>query len=107
MSVPVIDPRRESTALRRVALLMERLRQDGHGDPELSALQSEVDVLSRAAAAGETVRRSRVLQLGKSLAGRGAPEGALRAQASTAELLRWSIFREMDEILRRLSLRHA
>lgn len=101
MSPAVVDPRHESNALRRVALLLERLRQDGLGsDPDLALVRSGIDALRRAATDGHSVQRATVSELAANIAARVAllPRGR-----SVSEIVRSSVFVETDELLRRLA----
>lgn len=102
MARTFIDPRDEAPALRRAAILLERVRQDGGAsDSGFEALQAGVDAMRRAAASGRTVHHSAIDRLAAEL-GRIARASDAREQ-SVYELLRSNALVETCELVERLT----
>ena len=102
MPASFIDPRHEGPALRRAAILLERVRQDGGGrDSDFEALRAGIGAMQRAAAAGRGVHSSAIGRMEELLA-RIAPPSPSR-KAGVYELLRYDAFAETRELLRRLA----
>jgi hypothetical protein len=98
-----IDPRLETQALWRAAVLLKRLRQDC-GDAEINALEKGVSAIRRAAAGGKLVRRSLVAALERILRRTLLPPAGGR---STSDLIRRATLTETGELLGRLETLHA
>lgn len=97
-----IDPRGEAPALRRAALLLERVRQDGGApDSDFEALQAGVDAMRRAAASGRTIHHSAIDRLATVL-GRISTSANARDR-SVYELLRSNALLETCELVERLT----
>ena len=98
MVEPFLDPRDEGPALRRAALLLERVRQDGGSD--IADLGAIVATMRRAAAAGRLVHHSALDQMTATLARLASqPCGG----ASIGEIIRCDALTETGELLARLS----
>ncbi|HEX6641060.1 MAG TPA: hypothetical protein VF215_08095 [Thermoanaerobaculia bacterium] len=93
------EPRDEEPALRRAALLLERVREDG-GDPDFAELETSIAIMRRAAAAGRLVHHSALDRMAATLA-RTAPQSCARG-ASIGEIVRCNALTETREILGRL-----
>lgn len=108
MLVPVmpsafIDPRSEAPALRRAALLFERVRQDAAAnDPEMETLEAGLTAIRRAAMGGHRVHRSAVEGM-QELARRIAARGSWRLSITVEDLLRRNALAEVRALLRRLA----
>lgn len=97
-----IDPRDEAPALRRAAILLERVRQDGGArDSDFEALQAGVDAMRRAAASGRTIHHSAIDRLATVL-GRISTSSNARDR-SVYELLRSNALLEACELVERLT----
>ena len=94
-----LDPRDEAPALRRAAVLLERVRQDG-GDAAFAELEACVAAMRRAAAAGRLVHHSALDRMTSTLA-RIAPQSCARG-ASIDEIVRSNALTETRELLGRL-----
>ncbi|HEX6098718.1 MAG TPA: hypothetical protein VF432_20550 [Thermoanaerobaculia bacterium] len=94
------DPRREDAALRRAAVLLERIRQDGGGET-YAELQASIDTMRRAAAAGRMVHRSAIERV-TSLLARLEPLSCGRG-ASVGDLVRCNAIAETRELIQRLA----
>jgi len=102
MAAAFIDPRDETPALWRAAILLRRVSEDAGGaDPELQALEAGVGAMRRAAAAGRLIHHSAIERL-EAVLGRVNPPAAPPIHATLCELLRWNALAEMRELLRRL-----
>jgi hypothetical protein len=100
MSQTFIDPHTEAPALRRAAVLLERVRQDGGGS-EIAELEASVATMRRAAAAGRLVHHSALDRMSAVLA-RIAPQPCGRG-TSVGEIVRCNALTETRELLLRLS----
>ncbi|HEX6095895.1 MAG TPA: hypothetical protein VF432_06190 [Thermoanaerobaculia bacterium] len=94
-----LDPRDEAPALRRAAVLLERVREDG-GDTAFAELQASVATLRRAAAAGHLVHHSALDRMTSTLT-RIAPQSSTRG-ASIGDIVRSNALTETRELLGRL-----
>lgn len=102
MARTFIDPRDEAPALRRAAILLERVRQDGGArDSDFEALQAGVDAMRRAAASGRTIHHSAIDRLATVL-GRISSSSNARDR-SVYELLRSNALLETCELVERLT----
>lgn len=102
MARTFIDPRDEAPALRRAAILLERVRQDGGArDSDFEALQAGVDAMRRAAASGRTIHHSAIDRLATVL-GRISSSSDARDR-SVPELLRSNALVETCELVERLT----
>lgn len=103
MARPFIDPGDEAPALRRAAVLLERVREDGGArDSELSLLQTGIVEMQRAASDGRAIQPSAIDRLTDVLA-RVAPQASCPRDASIEDLVRWNALAETRELLSRLS----
>lgn len=99
-----IDPAIEIQSLRRAAVLVERVRQDGaEPDPRLDEIASGLRTLQRAAAAGRWVHHSAIERLRTVLANVAGPTSCAQT-ASVYELLRCNAIVETGELLGRLAV---
>lgn len=96
----LIDPGREAPALRRAAVLLERVRQDGGGS-DIAELEAGVAAMRRAAAAGRLVHYSALDRMTAMLA-RIAPLPCVGG-AGVGEIVRCNALTETRELLARLS----
>ena len=94
-----LDPRDEAPALRRAAVLLERVRQDG-GDTAFAELEASIAAMRRAAAAGRLVHHSALDRMSSTLA-RIAPQSCASG-ASIGEIVRANALTETRELLGRL-----
>lgn len=102
MTAIFVDPREETPALRRAALLLERLVEDGDGaEPELESLEAGVAAMLRFAAEGRFVPRSALMRL-ESIVVRLTEGPECPACTTTCEILRCNALAETRELLRRL-----
>ena len=101
METTFIDPRDEAPALRRAALLLERVRQDGIVvDSALEELGAGIASMQRAAAAGRLIHYSAIDRM-EALLVRLTPPFQCRSDASVYELLRCNALAETGELLQR------
>jgi hypothetical protein len=104
MARTFIDPRDEAPALRRAAILLGRVRQDGGArDSDLETLQAGVDAMRRAAASGRTIHHSAIDRLATVL-GRISSSSSERDR-SVYGLLRSNALLESCELVERLTRR--
>ena len=102
MARSFIDPRDEAPALRRAAVLLERVRQDGgERDSDFEALHAGIGAMQRAAAAGRQIQSSAIGRM-EALLARIIPPSCSR-DGSLYELLRWNALVETRELLGRLA----
>ena len=95
MARSLIDPRNEVRALRRAAVLLERVRQDEAArDPELDRLQAGIGTIQRAAADGRAIDPSAIDRM-MTLLARVAPDDH--------DLVRRNALGETRELLERLA----
>lgn len=100
---PFIDLSNEAPALRRAAVLLERVRQDGgRRDPDLEELQAGIDAMRRAAAAGRQVHDSAIGRIEAVLARVEMPARCSHDD-SVYDLLRCNALVETREIVRRVT----
>lgn len=103
MAATFIDPRNESPALRRAAVLLERVRQDGEAaDCDFEALEAGIGAMRRAAAAGRLIHHSAIDRM-ETLLARLTPPFPCPSSASVYQLLRCNALAETRELLQRLA----
>jgi hypothetical protein len=101
MSTMLIDPRDEMAAIRRAAVLLERVRQDGKGrDPDVEVLLRGIATLQSAAAAGRGLQFSAIAEMKAVLARTTLPS---MRERTGYELLRWNAIVDSRELLGRLT----
>lgn len=99
-----IDLREEASALRRVSVLLERLREDvGARNSDLEELQAGVDSMRRAAAAARTIHPSAIDRMATVL--RRISASADARDGSVCQLVRSNALLETRELLDRLAHR--
>jgi hypothetical protein len=99
-----VDLQQEAPALRRAAVLLERVREDAAPDDvEIELLVSEVMAMQRAAARGRKVHSS-AIHCAEAALERFAPRVS-GAPPSVRNVIRWNAVVESQELLRRLGQR--
>ena len=96
-----INPGDEAPALRRAAVLLERIRQDEGNPADFAELEAGVAAMQRAAAAGRLVHHSALERMLSTLA-RLAPQSCARG-AKISEIVRCNALTETRELLGRLA----
>jgi len=106
MTTSFIDPRDEAPALRRAALLLERVHEDGsERDSDFETLRAGIEAMLRAAAAGRKVHDSAIGRMEVVLA-RIAPPSCSH-DASIHDIVRCNALVETRELLWRLARSRA
>lgn len=101
MGSALIDPRRETRALRRTQVLLSRVRQDSRSAGDIDTLEEVIGELSHAVEAGKLLDLSVIERLEGELASAKEPavgEGHVRV----ADLLLQNAFVEAHELIARL-----
>ena len=102
MEAAFIDPRDETPALRRAAVLLARVREDaGGGDSSVAALQEGIGAMQRAAKAGLKVPSSAIAGMEVVLEQVVPP--APSSDGSVSDLVRCNALIETRELLARLA----
>jgi len=97
-----IRPRDEAPAIRRAAILLERVREDGGArESEIESIQAGLGTMQRAAEAGRSIPVAAIDRLEAALARVSVPPDATDG-ANVHDLVRANAIEETRELLSRL-----